>query len=251
MNKQALTIAKINLKNIKTPYFVTGLIFAIIFVQIIVYTIVAVVRGIAGEQLQVSSGSYFWLLIIMAAIFIPTRNFRRIVNLGGKRDDFFWGSLSCYAILAGAVTLANSFFYYTYEHFLNSTGYYVGYDAFMQNPALMDKYYISVNVMEVFGWYKNGTVIAFIQQFAFLFLLASIVHTLTAIQDKWYGWMTDVIIAGLLGIFIPIAPLRAWLLGLFDLVIFNDNPFMQIAACIMLAIVIYSLSKRIFARKVI
>lgn len=251
MNKNTWAIAKLNLKNIKTPYFVTGLIFAVMFVQSIVYTIIAVSNGSAGKQLQISSGNYLWLLIIMAAIFIPTKNFRRIVNLGGKRDGFFWGSLSCYATLAVAVTIANTFLYYTYERLQISTGYFTGYEVFLKNPALMDNHYISVNLIEVFGWLGNGGVIAFFQQFAFLFLLASVIHTLTAMQDKWYGWVTDAIIAAILGVFIPIAPLRVWLVGFFNLIIFNSNAFMQIAACILLAIAVYALSKPIFARKVV
>lgn len=251
MSKQTWAIAKLNLKNIRTPYFVTALVFAVIFVQSIIYAIIASARGIAGEQLSINSGSYFWLLIIMAAIFIPTKNLRRIINLGGRRDGFFWGSLSCYAILAGAVTIANTLLYHTYEKFLLSTGYYAGYEAFVQNPALMDNHFISVDVVDVFGWLGNGVVIATLQQFAFLLLLAVFVHTLTTMQDKWYGWVVDAIIAAILGVFIPIASLREWLFKFFDLIIFNANPFLQIAACIVLAIAIYMLSKPILARKVV
>lgn len=251
MNKNTWAIAKLNLKNIKTPYFVTGLIFSILFVQSIVYTIIAVSSKSAGEQLQISSADYLWLLIIMAAIYIPTKNFRRIINLGGKRDGFFWGSLACYATLAAAVTITTTFLYNTYERLLIGTGYFIGFETFLQNPALMDNHYVSVSLIEVFGWLGNGAVIAFFQQFAFLFLLATVVHTFTAMQDKWYGWVTDAIIAAILGIFIPIAPLRVWLLGFFNLIIFNSNAFVQIAACILLAIAVYSLSKPIFARKAI
>lgn len=251
MNNNTWAIAKLNLKNIKTPYFVTGLIFAIQFVQSIVYTIIALFSGSAGDQIQISCGSYLWLLTIMAAIFIPIKNFRRIINLGGKRDGFFRGSLLCYVILAGVVTIANTFFYYTYERLLIRTGYYAGFEAFLQNPSLMDNHYIAVNVIEVFGWPGNNAVIAFFQQFAFLFLLATVIHTFTAIQDKWYGWVADAIIAAILGIFIPIASLRVWLLRFFNLIIFNSNAFIQIAACMLLAIAVYALSKPIFARKAI
>ena len=251
MCKKIWTIAKINLMNIKIPCFVTGIIFAVIFVQCAIYTIVAAARGIAGEQLQISSGNYFWLLIILTAIFIPVKNFRRIVNLGGKRDDFFWGSLACYALLAGAVTIANTVLFYTFERFLLNTGYYVGYDTFMKNTALMDNHYVSVSVTEVFGWIENGHVIAIIQQFAFLFLVAAVVHTITAMQDKWYGWAVDVVIAAILAVFIPIASLRTWLLWFFDLIIFNANPFIQIAVCLLLAVAVYSVNKPVFARKAI
>lgn len=251
MNKHTWAIAKLNLKNIKIPYFVTVLIFSIMFVQSIVYTIISVASKSASDQLQISSGSYLWLLIILAAIYIPSKNFRRIVNLGGKRDGYFQGALLCYAILAAAVTIANSFLYYTYERLLINTGYYIGFDTFLQNPALMDSHYTSVNIIEVFGWPGNGAVLALIQQFAFLFLMATVIHTLTAMQDKWYGWVTDIIIAAILGIFIPIAPLRAWLIKFFNLIIFNSNALIQIVACILLAIAVYALSKPVFARKAI
>lgn len=251
MNKQTWTIAKMNLKNIKVPYFVTGLVFATIFVQSIIYLIIANATGNSGQQLNISSGNYFWLVIIMAAIFIPAKNFRRIVNLGGKRNGFFWGSMTTYVALAGAVSIINTIFYYTFERYLISTGYYVSFEAFMQNTALMDNYYVSVNLIELFGWSSNGMLFAFIQQFAFLLLLAAVVHTLTAMQDKWYGWVTDVLIAAILATFIPISVLRPTLLAFFNLIIFNSNAFLQILSCLILSIVIYTLSKPIFSRKAI
>jgi hypothetical protein len=251
MCKKVWTIAKIDLKTIKSSYFTTALIFAIIFVQSIIYTIIAYARGAAGGQLSISGGSYFWLLIAFAAVSIPTKNFRKIINLGGKRNDFFWGSLECYAILALAVTIVSTLFYYTYERFLLSSGYYAGFDALMQNAALMDPHYSSVHVPEIFGWTGNGHVVAFIQQFAFLFLAAVVIHTITAIQDKWYGWVTDAMIAAILGVFILIVSLRAHLLNFFGLIIFNSNPGIQISVCVALAVVIYSFNKPVFARKAI
>ena len=251
MGKKVWAVAKINLKNIKSPYFTTGLVFGVIFVQSIVYTIIAFAKDTAGEQLQISGGCYFWLLIIMAAIFIPSKNFRRIIHLGGKREDFFWGSLTCHAVLAGAVAVANTVFYHTYERFLVNTSYYADFEAFVQNPAIMDNHYINVNVIDVFGWSGNGVILSILQQFAFLFLLAAVIHTLTAMQDKWYGWVADAAIAAILAVFIPIAPLRGALVWFFGLIIFQPNAFLQITACLILAMLTYSLNKSLFARKAI
>jgi hypothetical protein len=251
MCKKIWTITKINLKNNNTPYFVTGLNFAIVFVQNIIYTIISFSTGKAGEMLNISSGNYFWLLIIFAAIFIPTKNYRRIINLGVKRKHFFWGNLEFYAVLAGAVTVANTAFYYIYDRFLLTTGYYIGYNTFVQNTALMDTHFVSVNLIELFGWSVRGIFFAVVQQFAFLFLLAVVVHTITSIQDKWYGWVVDVLIAAILSVFIPIAPLRACLVWFFYIIIFNSNPLAQITVCMLLAVAIYSLNKPIFARKAI
>jgi hypothetical protein len=249
MCKKIWTIAKLNLKNIKVPYFVTSLIFAIIFIQAVIYAIIASVTRNAGDQLNISSGNYIWLLVMLAAIFIPIKNFRRIVNLGGKRETFFWGSLANYAILAGAVSLFNTLFYYVFESFLISKGNHVGFEAYMRDTSLMDNHYVTVNLIELFGWSGHGVFFAIIQQFAFLFLLAVVIHTITAAQDKWYGWVTDLVIATILGVFIPIAPLRSILITFFYLIIFNTNAFMQILICLLLAVAIYMLNKPIFARK--
>ncbi|MDR2957261.1 MAG: hypothetical protein LBU61_03635 [Coriobacteriales bacterium] len=251
MYKKIWAIVKINFQNLKIPYFVTGLVCLGLFIESIVYTIIAAVSGHAGNQMQTSAGNYFWLLMILAAIFIPTRNFRRIANLGGKRIHFFWGSLASYVLLALAATCANTLFFYTYEQFLFSTGYFAGYDAFVQNPALMDTRIIVVNLIELFGWSKNGVLFVVVQQFVFLLLLAVVVHTITSMQDKWYGWAVDLYIATILSTFIPIASLRVWLLGFFNLIIFIGNPLIQISFCLLLALVIYVISWPVIIRKAI
>ena len=251
MNKQALIIAKMNLANIKVPYFVTGLALGIAMVQSIIYAIIAIIYGKAGIQMEISIGNYFWLVVLLAAVYIPTRNFRRIVNLGGKRNGFFWGSMISYVLLASVGSLANAIFYYTYDKFLIGTGAYVGIGAFLKDSSMFSNKNIVVNLIELFGWNSHGVFLAIIQQFVFLILLAAVVHTLSSIQDKWYGWVIDVIIAAFLGLFIPIASLRPTLLSFINLIVFNSNAFVQIVICLILAILIYALNKPILSRKAI
>ena len=238
MCKNIWTIAKINLKNLHVPYFITGILALLMVVQTLIMVLVSR-NGMEGN-VEISVGCYLWLLPGLAAIFIPARNFRRITNLGGKRNNFFWGSLWVYAILAAAVSLANVFIHFTFDRFLEMSGYY-DTEAFGG----------VVNMLEVFGWLSNGAPVAFIQQFAFLFLFAAFTHTLTAAQDKWYGWAADVVIASIISVFTPITVLRAALAWFFNLIIFHHSALLQIAACLMLALVIYSLNKPIFARKAI
>jgi F0F1-type ATP synthase assembly protein I len=51
-------------------------------------------------------------------------------------------------------------------------------------------------------------------------------------------------------VFIPIAPLRGVLIGFFYLIIFSAAP-LQIAACLILGLAVYSLNIPVFARKAI
>jgi hypothetical protein len=240
MCKIIWNIARINLKNLKVPYVITGIITALMIANIIVYFILALNGIDTSEQGFISAGNALWLLPVFAGIFIPAKNFRRIVNLGGKRSYFFWGSLECYAILSAAVSFANVLIYCTIDAFIQKTGYF---DV---------KFFAGVvNLIEVFGWIRNGAVAAFLQQFAFLFLFAVFTHTLTAMQDKWYGWAADILLVAIISVFTPIAPLRSALAWFFTLILTHPNAFLQIFACIILAIAIYFLNRPIFARKAI
>ena len=232
MNKSIQAIAKINLKNLKVPYLITGICIGAIVANLIV-DIALAEKGIIVDNIMVSIGLYFYLLVLLAPIFIPARNFRRIFNLGGKRSGFFWGSLSVYVLLAVIVSLLNAVIFYTFEKLIvDNVNGIVGV----------------INLLEVFGWSANGVVIAFFQQFAFLFWITAFIHTLTAAQDKWYGWAADLMIIIILSVFIPIAPLRKGVVFFFYMIIFS-HPAAQIASCLILALAIYALNKPIFARK--
>jgi len=234
MCKSIFNIAKLNLKNIKVPYLVTGITALLMLVQTIVDML------IINNNSEISIGCYLWLLPVMAAIFIPAKNFPRIINLGGKRNNFFWGSLMTYAILACVVSLANVLFNYAFDRIVEASGNFEA--SFLGGIA---------NLIEVFGWTRYGAVVAFLQQFAFLFLFSVFVHTLTASQDKWYGWAADVLIVAIISVFTPIKPLRDAEAWFFNLILFHPNALLQITACMVLAALIYSLNRPIFARKAI
>jgi hypothetical protein len=231
MNKAARAIVKLNLKNIRVPYLVTGIVVAANLAQLIIVDIILSVSGEGNETL--SYGLFLWLLILLAPIFIPAYNFRRIFNLGGSRKSFFRGSLFTYVLLAAAVSLCNTVVYYVCDKLI---------------VANVNDIAVIINLIEVFGWTGNGAVIAFFQQFAFLFWITAFVHTLTAAQDKWYGWAADLMIIIVLTVFIPIAPLRAGVAFFFYLIIFSAAP-LQIAACLLIALAIYALNIPILARK--
>jgi len=237
MSKKMFVVAGANLRNIKLPYIITAIVVGCILVQDIVF----VILGAAGVfknpegNMTVSFGNYFFILLILGAIFMPLAHFRKMMNLGAKRADFFWGCLATHAIMAGAISLISTILFYTYDTAMVSLMYRGG----------------TLDVLYWFGWLNNGAVVAFFQQFAFLFLFACVLHTLSAAQDKWYGWAADVLIIAVISVFTPIAPLRAALLWFFYMIIFNANAFVQIAVCLVLAVAVYSLNKLILARKLI
>lgn len=230
MNKRAWAIAKLNLKNIKVPYVVMGVVLLALLVQDVIMLITS---GDFGEQISISIGNTLWLLIPLAAILIATKNLRRIVNLGGKRSHYFIGGLATYPILAAAVSLANVLIFYTYDRIITNTEHFKGI----------------INLMDVFGWAAHGPIIAFFQQFAFLFLLAVFTHTLTMLQDSWVGWTADVLIVAIISVFTPIEPLRAVLYNFFRMILFHPSALLQIITCVALAAGLYALSYPVLSRK--
>jgi len=231
MGKRVLVITKVNLINTKVSYYITGITALFMLIQ----TLVIILLVPISDNVDLSIGNFLFTLPILAAIFIPARNFRRIVNLGAKRNDFLLGSLLNYIIFAAFISLANLLTHYTIDFLLVERGHHSSI----------------LNLIWVFGWTENGAIIAFIQQFAFLFLVSSFIHTLTSIQDKWYGWVTDIVLIAIISVFTPIAPLRSALAWFFNLIITHSNSSLQIAACILLSLALFALNKPIYSRKVI
>lgn len=227
MNK-ALMIAKINLRQIKAAYMITGVVFLIMLANNIVMLLLPFMD--AEMVSLVSVGNTLVLLPIFAAIFIPARNLRKTMNLGVRRHDFFKGCLIAYAILSAAITIIILLLHYTVD-------------------GIMAKYaYEILDMFVAFGFLSHGPLAAFIQIFALSFFVSAFIHTLTMAQNTWYGWLTDIALIAIISIFTPIEPLRATLVWFFNLIIFG-HPVLQVASCLILAIIIYALSKPVLNRK--
>ena len=213
---KALFIAEINLRQIKMAYYITMAIF-----------LFTLFTGI------VTAGNTLVVLPVIAAIIIPANNFRKIINIGGKRHDFFIGTLFVYALLAAFVALVNLLIFYTanisYPLDYNDGRYHFDY---------------SYTIIEVIGFFGRGPVVSFIQMFVSLSFLAVLTHTLTSIQGKWYGWVANAAIIITIGILISVFyTLRSALFWFFQ------NAFSQILLCLLLAAAVYALSKPVLERK--
>jgi len=254
MCKTIMATAKVNLRHLQVPYILSLILFGALTIQ----TLVFVILGRSGMDVQyqsnVSSGSILWLLPLLAGIFIPARNFRRIINLGGKRESFFWGSLMAHTILAATVSFAGMIIFYVFDRPIIRTEMFGSFYP-MNRENFVFNYPGHVggiaNLLDVFGWSQNGMLVAFLQQFALLFLIATFAHTLTAIQDKWYGWVTSVLLIAIISVFTPIAPLRAALVWFFNLIIFHDSAWLQIGACIATGFSIFMINKPVLTRKAV
>jgi hypothetical protein len=199
------------------------------FASSIIQTFIMYLLNSPGSS-QVSEGNMLILVIILAAILIPSVNFSRLMHLNGKKADFFWACAINYVIFSAALSLIILVLNLTIDRMLSPV------------VELLD-------IIDIFGWTGSGIIFAFFRQFAFYLLLGVALHTLTAIQTFWWGWVVDLIIAAIISVFIPIPMLRKLLIDFFYLIIFNPNPIAHIGTCLLLAAGIYALNIPILSRK--
>ncbi|MFR6024304.1 MAG: hypothetical protein ACLUGW_08395 [Oscillospiraceae bacterium] len=183
-------------------------------ISYIVTALVVVCATSSGETV-LSNGNYTWLLAVFAPFFFVFYDFSRLMHLGASKQDYFLGSLISYGLLAFGISLLN-----TLIHLVIDPAY----------PAQT-----VINMMDVCRRTENGIVAAGLQQMCFLFLVMVFLHVLLSMQPHWYGWLTDAVLAAIICVFTPIAPLRAVLGQFFGLIMFNPNAVLHIGVCLLLS----------------
>ena len=232
MKNKAIAVAKINLRHVNNLYLIVGIVLACLASSYIT-NIVFIDPGYYGDNSIISANCALIGLPVMAAILIPALNMRRIINLGAKRQDFLKGTALVYVLFSAIAALLMIVISYTVDRAMLGTMYFA---------EVMD-------MLRAFGFIYRGPVVAFLQMFAFMLLFAAFAHTLTVAQGSWRGWMFNAAIIAVICVFTPIEPLRNLLIGLFYLIIFNSNAALQIISCLVLAAVVYMLSKPTLAKK--
>lgn len=183
-------------------------------ISYIVTALVVVCATSSGETV-LSNGNYTWLLAVFAPFFFVFYDFSKLMHLGASKRDYFAGCLIGYVLLAFCISMLN-----TLIHLIIDPAY----------PAQA-----VINMMDVCGWTENGIVAAGIQQMLFLLLVMLFLHVLLSMQAHWCGWLTDAVLAAIICVFTPIAPLRAVLGEFFSLIMFNPNALLHIGVCLLLS----------------
>lgn len=223
-SKAIWAIAAANFQHLVPAYIVTG-----VFLLVGVYNLIASLTGLIDNN-YVDIANYLYVFAVIAPIIIVTRNFKRVMCLNGSKHDFYFGCFLNYVIGAGIISLIDIIIFLIAKNTIGLT-------------------LVIWNLVDVFGWWEHGMVIAFVQQFSFLLLIEIFMHTLTSIQNRWYGWVMDILLAAILIVFIPISELRSFLVQFFNLIIFNQRISPQIISCLFLSVLIYMLYLPILQRK--
>lgn len=173
-------------------------------ISYIVTALVVVCATSSGETV-LSNGNYTWLLAVFAPFFFVFYDFSRLMHLGASKRDYFFASLISYGLLAFGISLLSTLIHLVIDPAYQAT--------------------TVINMMDVCRWTENGLVAAGLQQMCFLFLVMVFLHVLLSMQPHWYGWLTDAVLAAIICVFTPIAPLRAVLGEFFSLIMLTPMPY--------------------------
>ena len=183
-------------------------------ISYIVTALVVVCATSSGETV-LSNGNYTWLLAVFAPFFFVFYDFSRLMHLGASKRDYFLGCLISYGLLAFGISLLSTLIHLVIDPAYQAT--------------------TVINMMDVCRWTENGIVAAGLQQMCFLFLVMVFLHVLLSMQPHWYGWLMDAVLAAIICVFTPIAPLRPVLGEFFGLIMFNSNAVLHIGICLLLS----------------
>lgn len=180
-----------------------------------IITALVVLCATSSGNVVLSNGNYTWLLAALTPFFFVFYDFTKLMHLGASKKDSYIGCLIGYGVLAFCISFVNTVIH-----------------------LWIDPVYAAqtvINMMDVCKWTENGIIVAGLQQIFFLALVMIFLHVLLSMQTYWYGWLTDALLAAIICIFTPIAPLRAILVGFFQIVMLNSNAVMHICICLLLS----------------
>ena len=180
-----------------------------------IITALVVLCATSSGDVVLSNGNYTWLLALFSPFFFVFYDFTKLMHLGASKNDYFFGCLISYGFLSFCISLVN-----TVIHLLIDPLYPVQ---------------TVINLMDVCRWTENGIIADGLQQMLFLLLVMVFLHVLLSMQAHWYGWLTDAVLIAIICVFTPIAPLRAVLVGFFQIIMFNSNAVLHILICLLLS----------------
>ncbi|CAH1208777.1 hypothetical protein PAECIP111893_02895 [Paenibacillus plantiphilus] len=157
-----------------------------------------------NNNTQVSLGNLLTILLIVMAISLPLTFFRRVINLGATRKQYYSGLIVTYSFWAALFSLLNIVWLKLEVGFLR-------------------EYIETFNIIEIFHWDQFNVVGMFLYQFGAYMLLISILNLLCSCWRHVLGWVIWILLIAAISIGTSIASLRSELADGLLTLLFNDS----------------------------
>lgn len=121
-------------------------------ISMIANIIVSLSLGDSTENTQVSAANLLTVFLIFVGSVLPAGLFRRVMNLGATRKEYYIGMLLVYSIWSAIFAVLNIVW-------------------FQVEISFIRQYENTFNILEIFGWNQFGIVGMFFYQFSAYLLL--------------------------------------------------------------------------------
>lgn len=157
-----------------------------------------------NNNIQVSVGNLLAILLIVAAINLPTVFFKKIVNLGATRRQYYTGLIVTHIFWSALFAVLNI--------------------AWLKlETGFLREYIATFNILEIFHWDQFNVFGMFLYQFGTYMLLVSILNLLFSCWKHVLGWVFWALLIAAIPIGTSIASLRSKVADGFQALLFNDS----------------------------
>jgi|SRR5690625_112759 len=158
------------------------------------------------ENTLVSIGNMLTPFLIIIAIVLPTSFFKRVINLGATRKEYYISVLAIYAIWAAGYSVFNIIWFK------------------LENIFLVD-YLTLLNILEVFHWDQFSVIGMFFYQFGTYMMIISLFNLLFSGLMNFVNWIIWAVLIVAIPIGVSIPSYRVQVADAFQTLLFNDSLF--------------------------
>ncbi|MFF2481351.1 hypothetical protein [Paenibacillus sp. NPDC058071] len=156
------------------------------------------------QSARLSESNMLILILLLIAIVLPLSYYRRIVNLGASREQYYKGLHLVFAIWAAAIALFNSVW-----HVLEG---YV-----FQNHSNI------ISLIGAFHWDDFGAAGSFLYQTAFYLMAMALLSILVSGYYHPVGWLLWALLIAAIPVGTAIPSLRVHVADFFKTLLFNES----------------------------
>lgn len=166
---------------------------------------VIVYLSMNGEDFsQVSIMNQLVICLIFVGTVLPAGYFKRILNVGATREEYYVGLLTIYAIWAAAAAMANLLWWEL-------------------EVGIIRDYAGTFNIIEIFHWDQFGVLGILVYQFGTYMLLMSLLSLLFSGLRHVVGWILWVVLIAAIPIGTSVPSLQPKVADFFQTLLFNDS----------------------------
>jgi len=170
----------------------------------------------SSQSASLADGNMLILILLFLAIVLPIGYYKRIVNIGASREQYFVGLQLVFAVWAAAIALFNSLW-----PMLEA-------NVFRKN---------TVDMVEAFHWSDFGLAGSVLYQTVFYLMVMALLSMLISGYNHVVGWLLWALLIAAIPIGTAIPSLRVHVVSFFKALLFNDSLLTGVAFNLLLFLV--------------